>query len=299
MTATYRELILSVGARFLDAQWNMGEPRKTIAFLPSFCCEACGAPPERSIGVTTAWFLFQIAAYLLDKVEDGELEQVSSLEMSVGVAANLTTGMILIAQWILNHLELDRVDPGAAWDIQRAFQETLLSACSGQHLDLSIPLPDLETCWQIAEAKSGATFSLACYAGARLATNQTAILNGLEKFGRHLGTIIQISDDLEDIQAMNQTDSNQRIDKTIVGAYLNFVEKKNSNHSGNPVCERDQELTRQKAIHDGSALYLQLEAWKYAGMAENELNSLSLPANSLSKLRTIIQQESRLGAMTN
>lgn len=299
MTATYRELMLSVVARFLEAQCNKAGARKAFALLPSLCCEACGALPERSVGVTTAWFLLQISAHLLDKVEDEELDRIGSIKMGVGVVTNLTTGMIFVAQWILNHLELDCVDASAAWDIQRAFHETVLSVCSGQHMDLSIPLPDLETCWQIAEAKSGAAFSLACYTGARLATNRTDVLNGLEKFGRHLGTIVQISDDLEDIWDMNQLGSTRRIDKTLVGAYLNYVDPKASINPGDLFCDSDHGQLQQKVIRNGSALYLQLEALKYAGMAENELKRLDLPDSPLSELLTIIRQESQLGSVIN
>ncbi len=46
--------------------------------------------------------------------------------------------------------------------------------------------PDLATCWQIAEAKSGAAFALACYAGARLATSRSDTLDAFLRFGRDL-----------------------------------------------------------------------------------------------------------------
>jgi geranylgeranyl pyrophosphate synthase len=57
----------------------------------------------------------------------------------------------------------------------------------------------LEQYWQQAETKSGAFFSLACRSGARLATSDTVTLSEYNQFGSHLGLLIQITDDLEDV----------------------------------------------------------------------------------------------------
>ena len=299
MSAAYRELMLSIASRNLAGQFQNTDSRTPFVLLPSMCCQACGEAPERSIGVTAAWFLLQVSAHLLDKVEDEELNLVGPAFSNAGVITNLTTGMIFVAQWILNHLELDCVDAGAAWDIQRAFHETVLSVCSGQHLDLSVTLPDLTTCWQIAEAKSGAAFSLACYTGARLATCRSDILDGLQQFGRHLGTIVQISDDLEDVIEIGNSNFGQRIDKTLVGAYMSFVECTSSEAPANVLCDSRQESIQQKIIRKGSVLYLQLESLKYAALAENELKRLKLANDFYAVLMAIVYRESRLGSTIN
>ena len=299
LAATYRELLLSVVAKYLRAQLGHYTTCKPLVFLPQLCCEACEADPRRSVGVTTAWFLLQVSAHLLDTVEDQEYEMTNFDRNEQGVFVNLSTGMILVAEWILNHLELDRVDAGAAWDIQRAFQETVLSVCSGQHLDLSVPSPDLPTCWQIAEAKSGAAFGLACYAGARLATNQSEWLCHLEKFGKYLGTIIQISDDLEDLGGDPKDHQGIHGDSPLIHAYLNYVGVKFSESPDCTIPLPGGISLQNHLFYNGSILYLSLETMKYAEMARKELSSLRLASEPYQELLAIVRHLSRLGASPN
>ncbi|GAP13253.1 geranylgeranyl pyrophosphate synthase [Longilinea arvoryzae] len=283
----------------LSAQFDHADARSPFVLLPSLCCQACGEPAERTIGVSLAWFLLQVSASLLDKVEDHELMSIQSAPSDASIITNLTTGMILVAQWILNHLELDRVDSGTAWDIQRAFHETTLSVCSGQHLDLSANSPDLSTCWQIAEAKSGAAFALACYAGARLATNRSDVLDAFFQFGRGFGTIVQIDDDLEDLANIGDHCSSWRMKKTLVNAYLKFAENSTSETRQNDRVITTKQFATHEPISSGSVLYLQLEKLKYATLAENALKRLNLAGEFQDRLISIIHHESRLRNYVN
>lgn len=293
----YRERIHSLVSRFLNAQFHHDETRTPYILLPSLCCCACGEPPERSIGVSIAWFLLQISASLLDKVEDHELLPDLLVPCDASIVANLTTGIIFVAQWILGHLELDRVDAGTAWDIQRAFHETILTVCSGQHLDLMANTPDLATCWQIAETKSGAAFALACYAGGRLATSRSEILDTFKRFGRDLGTIIQINDDLEDVAGICMHEFPRRINKTLIGAYMQFANGLATNIGERQLAVCEQSWSSQELVRSGSILYLQLEKLKYATMAENALSRLKLADDYCRDLISVVHQESRIGML--
>lgn len=295
ISSDYRERMLSLVSRSLHAQFHHHETRTPYILLPSFCCCACGEPPERSIGVSIAWFLLQISASLLDKVEDHELLSELLVPCDVSIVANLTTGMIFVAQWILGHLELDHVDAGTAWDIQQAFHETILTVCSGQHLDLMASTPDLSTCWHIAEAKSGAAFALACYAGARLATSRSEMLDAFVRFGRDLGTIIQINDDLEDVAGISTLENPYRINKTLIGAYMQFANGLATNVGERQLAACEQSWSSQELVRSGSILYLQLEKLKYATMAENALSRLKLADDYCRDLISVVHQESRIG----
>jgi geranylgeranyl pyrophosphate synthase len=144
---------------------------------------------------------------------------------------------------------------------------------------LSADAPDLSTCWQIAEAKSGAAFALACYAGARLATNRSDMLDAFFEYGRELGTIVQIDDDLEDLANISEHCSSWRMKKTLVNAYLKFVESSASSTRQNDRAISATRKTSHEPISSGSVLYLQLEKLKYATLAENALKRLNLAAN--------------------
>jgi geranylgeranyl pyrophosphate synthase len=294
LTSSYRELLLSVSEKYLKAQLNHYKACKPPLYLPFLCCQANEVDPQRAVGVATAWFLLQVAAHLLDKVEDQELEVIGLPIHGQGMYTNLSTGMIFVAEWILNHLELDCVDAGAAWDIQRAFQETVLSVCSGQHLDLSIAAPDLPTCWEIAEAKSGAAFALACYAGTRISTRQSDQLYHLENFGRYLGTIVQISDDLKDLEWDN-TIREKKIQSPMASAFLSHVGENSVGISTTlPVNNSEMPFIQSSLI-----LYLRLEAMKYAEMARNELKVIQLAQTPQDQMLSILNHLSWLGATVN
>lgn len=81
-------------------------------------------------------------------------------------------------------------------------------------------MPDLSTCWQIAEAKSGSAYALACYVGTRTATQQSDRLCHLENFGRSLGTIVQISDDIEDLERDISRSGKKNMLSPLANAYL-------------------------------------------------------------------------------
>jgi geranylgeranyl pyrophosphate synthase len=283
LDSNYRERILSVSTRFLEAQSRGIDHENCLLCLPYLSCAACGGDTAKVAGVTTSWLLLQMAAYLLDKIEDFELLHATRTE--IGVTANLSTGMIFIAEWILNHLELDCVDAGTAWDIQRAFHESVLTVCSGQHRDLSVKAPNLEDCWSIAREKSGAAFGLACYSGARVAVKDTSLLKRMDHFGKSLGVIIQIGDDLEEVSLGVQSIDSIVEKAPIIGAYSKYVKPSilattGSENSG--VHQQEDVLAR------GSVVYLRLEAIKLAESAKRELDIPDFSADGKSGLLRIL-----------
>jgi hypothetical protein len=235
-----------------------------------------------------------MAAYMLDKVEDVELAHATPL--SVGVTTNLSTGMIFIAEWILNHLEFDRVDPAAAWDIQRAFHESVLSVCSGQHRDLCATSPDLDDCWSIAQQKSGAAFALACYSGARSAGHDSVALRHLEEFGKCLGTIIQIGDDLDDLLSVNRSGNTVVKMAPIFQAYRSYLDQA---HCVGDLKQEDHALDYQNVLPKGALLYLKLEALKLAAFARRELDYSGFSDEGKTGLLTILQNRPILEGIIN
>ncbi len=73
--------------------------------------------------------------------------------------------------------------------------------CAGQQLDLVTNSPDLEQAWEIARYKSGAFFGLATLAGAQLAAQDPERLAAYESYGRNIGLLVQVKDDLEEINS--------------------------------------------------------------------------------------------------
>lgn len=295
LVPSYRNLLLSVGQDYLQMQFQRYKTSEPPVCLPFLCCEANRVNPLRAIGVTTSWFLLHTAAHVLDKVEDHEPVVPGLSPYGQGVCTNLSTGMIFVAEWILNLLELDCVDAGAAWDIQRAFHETVLSVCSGQHLDLSVPVPDLATCWEIAQKKSGSAFGLGCYVGARVATNQTDRLQHFDKFGTAVGTIAQISDDLKDLESDGLKRMGNQTLSPMASAYLSYLGLKYQD----PCHSEFKPNTQVESLQNSLVLYLRLEAMKYAEIGRNELRAMSLAKEPHERILKLLNHLSWLGVAVN
>ncbi|MCJ7535925.1 MAG: polyprenyl synthetase family protein [Anaerolineales bacterium] len=172
----------------------------SLLTLPGLCCQAAGKGLEETNEISAAWLLLYTAAHTFDTVEDGDLDPQIRRLGGAGPAINVATGLLLSAAIILNSLRKEDASQGPAGNMAADYLDTILVMTSGQHCDLTLPQINLKQWWQIAEAKSGAFFSLACRSGAQLAKCDKAKVNSYSDFGFHLGLMLQILDDLEDFQ---------------------------------------------------------------------------------------------------
>jgi len=169
--------------------------------LPGLCCQAAGGDPAWTDDLTLAWLVFYAAAHLMDSVQDGDEPDAWWAEAGIGVALSAASGLYFSASQALNALHDNPATRARAIEISQRFNQAFLVMCSGQYADLTRPTPSLDEYWTHASAKSGAFFSLACWAGACLATGDADILAQYDRFGHHLGLLIQIKDDLDDVRS--------------------------------------------------------------------------------------------------
>jgi len=179
--------------------------------LAVLCCEAAGGNPEQAQAVSLAWGLIYTAAHLMDSVADQDEVPAWMAQLGPGSMINIATGLYATSALALSMGIGDGVEPDIVAKILHGFNRTILQMCSGQHLDLSGSFQNLDTCWQVVEAKSGAIFELACTAGAQLATDDARLISLHGEYGKHLGIMIQICDDASEIWSKrfgNQTKIN-------------------------------------------------------------------------------------------
>ena len=142
----------------------------------------------------------------MDAVEDHDNLPAWMMELGAGATINVATGLYASSGLALYEMIDEGIEPDVVLDIYRAFHQTILTMCSGQHLDLTSPYQNLETCWRIAKAKSGALFGLACSSGVRIALGDSPRIAHFEKYGEHLGILVQILDDASDLYHDSQTE---------------------------------------------------------------------------------------------
>jgi geranylgeranyl pyrophosphate synthase len=170
------------------------------ALLPGLCCQASGGEPDLTAEVSAAWFLLYIAAHLVDSVEDrDQVDEIKALG-GPGSAINVANGLFLSASLVLNTLHDQDQTKIKAQELISDFYNTVLVMTSGQHVDINDHQLTLKQWWQVAEAKSGSFFSLACRCGAQLANDNPVKITGYSDYGFHLGMMLQIRDDIEDLK---------------------------------------------------------------------------------------------------
>ena len=168
--------------------------------LPGLCCQAVGGNPDDAIEIAGAWLLFYTAAHIFDSIEDQDQLDENLAHWGSGVNINIATGLVLSASSIINSLSQRDHTREIAHELGQDFFGSILAMASGQHTDLVSGQLELRKWYEIAEAKSGSFFSLACRSGARLGTSDPDKINCYSDYGFHLGMMLQILDDLEDLK---------------------------------------------------------------------------------------------------
>jgi hypothetical protein len=195
----YRQVMRLALTNSLSNGDKQGGELSRLSNLPGLCCQAAGGVPEAADDLSLAWLIFYAAAKLLDSVQDADEPDAWWVGQGASVGLSAFSGLYFSASLALNAISQQSTSQAKAAEINADFYNTFLVMGSGQHADLTRASLSLEQYWQQADTKSGAFFALACRAGAGLATSDRDSLLEYSQFGSHLGLLIQITDDLEDV----------------------------------------------------------------------------------------------------
>ena len=301
ISKNYQALMHSVISQALKPYEESPSTQISTFFLPAVIASALGKEEESALGVTSAWLLLQLSAHLLDKVEDQEVNETIFNHDRPDLILNLTTGLIFAAEFLLDHLEEDGIDPRAAADLRLAFNKYILRVCGGQHDDLSFAQPDLSLCWQITQVKSGMFFGLGCFAGARLATADADCLSLFWDYGVHLGIIKQIADDVESFIRQENRKSDFVSGKwTLPVAYsVGILPEPTSGIlkemlARAPYDQQAEKNAREKMVQAGALIYLKLETTKHAFQAKQAIQQIQLENFEQKDLTALLTQTAGL-----
>lgn len=268
--------------------------RLPLLSLPGLCCEAAGGARSQAEFVAAAWSLLYEAAHRLDDAEDGETEIGPPSGFDGGTTINVAIGLMTSASLVLCALG----NSEAAHAIRYDFYRTGLEMCAGQHADLTVREPTLEQCWQIAQAKSGSFFALACRAGARLADDDAARLELFGEFGRQLGVLVQIEDDVSGLgpTAGERSDLAAGQRWTLPIAYAMSVMPASDREQLRECLKtapRDADAeaeARSRVIESGAVLYLTVEAERRRQRAETALSTAAPPSAVRDELLALLRR---------
>ena len=181
------ESILRRAASTRPGDWN----------LPLIACQAVGESPEKAIPASAALACVQISIILVDDMLDddprGEYHRIG-----YGRAANFAIAFQAAGvDALLESGASIKVRHEALNSLNRMMSKTAL----GQELDIKNPV-DETSYWHVVENKSAPFYGCALHLGALFAEATDDAANGLKRFGKLYGEMIQIHDDLNDTMAV-------------------------------------------------------------------------------------------------
>jgi len=178
---------------------------------------ATHASDSAAARVAAAVEVLAAALDVLDEIEDGDSSALVDLA-GLPQALNVTTALLFLSQYILAELASDATVAGDVSAFATTLSRLVIAATGGQHRDLSIAggtTPSLTQAFEISQAKSGSLTACACRLGALLGTRDAELLDLYESFGRHYGTMLQLSNDLHDAQNRGEKSDLSRMKPTL------------------------------------------------------------------------------------
>jgi geranylgeranyl diphosphate synthase type I len=150
--------------------------------------------------------LLKAAADVLDDIEDADSVGSLSYKYGVPLALNAATTLIILAEKAFTRLEDKGVSDETVVRLIRAVNSYYVTACMGQHLDLSLSPDEAileEKYLRVIAMKSASVMECACYAGAMLTTANEDLINSFTIFGHNLGMASQIANDIKGVVSLN------------------------------------------------------------------------------------------------
>lgn len=214
--------------------------------LPLITCESiCGNNEKtEAIPLCASLQFFMAAGDVFDDIEDNDSPLSLSFRYGTAITNNIATTLLVLGEKAIARLKNRNVDDRTIVRILGAINSYYLTACTGQHKDLSccdkIDISENDYL-DILSLKSASQIECACYTGALLATENEELLDIFKEFGYNLGMMAQITNDITGI--INKKDIvNKKITLPAIFAlsqseepFRNQLEQYYHNKSGNEI----------------------------------------------------------------
>jgi geranylgeranyl diphosphate synthase, type I len=230
---------------------------------------------RRALPAAVALEILAAATDLIDEWSDNDPSPIIS-KYGPGQALNTANLMLVMAQQVLAWAAQE--GEGRAMQALGALQDMLVEAAVGQHLDMAYETmgpqevtPEMSGA--MTDKKAGALIGGACKIGALMAGADEQVVAQIERFGRNIGGIAQINNDMRDVLPQGEgqivegpykpkTDLRQR-KRTLPIVYALREEPDPPNplqiaFSAPPSEDEDEDALRQAVVAAGGLSFAQL-----------------------------------------
>ncbi|NLL90219.1 MAG: hypothetical protein GX226_03845 [Dehalococcoidales bacterium] len=170
--------------------------------LPLIVCESIGGSTDKALPLCASLQFFMAAGDVFDDIEDNDAPLSLSSRYGTAITNNIATTLLVLGEKAIARLKSRCVDDRMIVRILDIINSYYLTACKGQHMDLShgsaIELSENDYL-DILSMKSASQIECACYTGALLATENKKVLDNIKEFGHNLGMLAQITNDIAGI----------------------------------------------------------------------------------------------------
>ncbi|MEV1332166.1 polyprenyl synthetase family protein [Micromonospora costi] len=270
--------------------------RPALALLSA---RAAGAAPEAGAPAAAAVELAHNFSLLHDDVMDGDAERRHrpTAWTVFGVGPAILAGDALIGLAYEALVEVPGGDPAA-----RRLAQDVRALIAGQMADLDFERRDdvtLDECLTMAGNKTAALLAGSCALGALLCGAPAALVDGLSRFGFHLGLAFQLVDDVlgiwgdprrtgkpvgSDLRARKRSIP---VVRALTGGDPAAVALGELYRSPAPLTDEDVTRASELVEATGARDWTQQRAWQETEQARAELDALDLPEDVRGELADV------------
>jgi geranylgeranyl pyrophosphate synthase len=170
--------------------------------LPAVVCGAICGISEKAIPICASLQFFMAAGDVFDDIEDNDSPLSLCSKYGTAITNNIATTLLVLGEKAIARLKDRDIEEKTIVRILETINSYYLTACAGQHLDLScgnkINISE-DDYLRILSLKSASQIECACYTGSILATDNKEIHDIFKEFGYNLGMMAQIINDISGI----------------------------------------------------------------------------------------------------
>lgn len=272
------------------------------------CCRAAGGNPERALPAAAAVELVHNFSLIHDDIEDNSATRRGRATVwalwGEPQAVNAGDALFSIARRALLDLQRQNVSPDIILRAIEQLDQTCLTLCRGQYLDMSFEQTlevDLAAYLEMIEAKTAALLACSGFLGGLVASEDLTVAATFHRLGLALGLAFQMQDDLLGIWGLERVtgkpagDDLRRRKKTLPVVFA-------LNHPEHPLSARFRSLytagqTDEAALAEmiailettGAKTYTEEKAAFYIEQAQSALAAIEAKAENKLALQEMAQ----------